>query len=92
MPILHFYTGIPVFNGIARGGNAKCSRHVMNSTKRFFFGVISTLLLAVGLARAADRLDPMSQSLRPTAGDIVVSDGPVPPCSLPCAGGDDGSK
>ena len=61
----------------------------MNSTKRLVFGVLSSLLLAGGFARAADRLDPMTQSLRPTASDVVVSDGPVPPCTPPCDGGGD---
>ena len=58
---------------------------VMNSTKRLIFGLVSTFLLAAGLARAADRFDPMSQSLRPVAGDMVLSDGGVvPPCTMPC--------
>jgi hypothetical protein len=35
----------------------------MNTTKRFLFGFLSSALLAVGLARAADILDPMSRSL-----------------------------
>jgi hypothetical protein len=43
-----------------------------NSTKRFALGFLSSLLLAVGLARAADLLDPINHSLR--AGDVVISD------------------
>lgn len=61
----------------------------MNSIKRLIFGVVSTLLLAAGLARAADRLDPMSQSLHLSSGDVVLSDGPVPPCTTSCVGGSD---
>ena len=64
----------------------------MNSTKRLIFGILSSVLLAGGFARAADRLDPMSQSLRPTASDVVLSDGPTPPCVPPCTGDDDGGK
>jgi hypothetical protein len=66
---------------------------VMNSTKRLVFGLVSTFLLAAGLARAADRFDPMSQSLRPVAGDMVLSDGTgAPPCSMPCDSGDGTNK
>lgn len=35
----------------------------MKTTKRYLFGVISTVLLAAGLVRAADRLDPVSRNL-----------------------------
>jgi hypothetical protein len=35
----------------------------MNSTKRFFLGLVSSLLLAVGFVRAADRFDPVSRAL-----------------------------
>lgn len=35
----------------------------MNITKRLVLGFASSALLAVGLARAADLFDPMSQSL-----------------------------
>lgn len=62
----------------------------MNSAKRLVLGVVSTLLLAAGLARAADRLDPMSQSDRLTLGGTVVTGASVPPCTLPCTGGDGG--
>jgi len=94
MPILQNYTGIPVVGVIAANEIARKMLGAMNSIKRLILGVFSTLLLAAGLARAADRLDPMSHSLRPSAGDVVVSDGPVPPCTLPCldGGGDDGTK
>jgi hypothetical protein len=55
----------------------------MNTPKRLFLGVLSSLLLAVGLARAADRLDPMSVSLNRTSG-TPVADGPASPCTAPC--------
>jgi hypothetical protein len=33
------------------------------NTKRFILGIISSALFAVGLTRAADRLDPLSRSV-----------------------------
>jgi hypothetical protein len=48
--------------------------------KRFVFGLLSSLLLAAGFAHAADRLDPMSLSLR---GPILQADDPAPPCVDP---------
>jgi len=59
---------------------------VMNSTKRLVLGVLSSLLLAAGFARAADRLDPMNQSLSTSGSGFVVSDGPPPPAP-PCVFG-----
>ncbi len=53
----------------------------MNATKRLVLGVVSTLLLAAGLVRAADRLDPMGHAMSPSDGDTVVLDGPVLPCT-----------
>jgi len=35
----------------------------MKTTKRMLFGLFSSLLLAIGFARAADVLDPISRSL-----------------------------
>lgn len=35
----------------------------MKATKRFFLGVVSSALFAVGFARIADQLDPMTLSL-----------------------------
>ncbi len=61
----------------------------MNASKRLILGVISTLLLAAGFARAADRLDPMNQAVYSPSKGIVLSDGtPTPP--PPCVGGGDG--
>ena len=36
----------------------------MNTIKRLVLGVLSCLLLAAGFVRAADRLDPLTQTLR----------------------------
>ncbi|HEX2852134.1 MAG TPA: hypothetical protein VHO24_02770 [Opitutaceae bacterium] len=54
----------------------------MNTTKRLVFGVLASLLLAVGFANAADRLDPMSANIGSIHG--VTDDPPGPGC-------DDGS-
>jgi hypothetical protein len=51
-------------------------RGVMKTTKRYFFGLVSSLLLAAGLARAADRFDPMSNSLASDASGSVVRSSP----------------
>jgi len=54
----------------------------MNSINRLVFGVISTLMLAFGLTRAADRLDPMNKSLRNSL-DGTLSNAAAP-CTFPC--------
>ncbi len=46
----------------------------MKNTQRWFLGLCSTLLLAAGLARAADKLDPMNQDL--SANGSVISSSP----------------
>lgn len=56
----------------------------MKNLSRFIFGVLSSLLFAVGFARAADQLDPMSLG-RATAGtETVISAAPdcVSSCNL----------
>ncbi len=58
----------------------------MNASKRLLLGVVSTLLLAAGFARAADRFDPMNHASNPSQADTIVADGPT----LPCAGGGGG--
>jgi hypothetical protein len=51
----------------------------MNITKRFCLGVLSTLLLAAGFAHAADRFDPITQSLASSMHRPLMDDGdPVP--------------
>lgn len=55
----------------------------MNASKRLLLGVVSTLLLAAGFARAADRFDPMNHASNPSQADTIVADGPA----LPCTGG-----
>jgi len=53
----------------------------MKNLKRLVLGVLSSLLFTVGFARAADLLDPMSQSL-PLATDSTISS--APDCSSLC--------
>jgi len=46
-------------------------------------GVISSLLLTVGLARAAQQLDPLSKSVAIDKGaNIDIT--PAPSCAAPC--------
>lgn len=88
MSILISSTGIPVVAALVEFLVRAKSFTAMNSTKRLVFGVISTLLLAAGLARAADRMDPVSRDVRVSASDIVLADDPPPPpCAQPCADG-----
>jgi hypothetical protein len=53
-----------------------------HTVKRFVFGILSSALLAVGLVRAADRLDPVSQSVSPT--EAVLKGGAIPGTSSEC--------
>ena len=54
----------------------------MKNLKRLVFGVLSSLLLAVGFTRAADRLDPMSQSVLVNEGNVVTAS--TPDCGSLC--------
>ena len=54
----------------------------MNKNKRFFLGLISSLLFAVGFARAAEHFDPMTQSR--ANGQVNIS-GVAPDCLSACA-------
>lgn len=56
----------------------------MNTRKRYLYGLISTLLFAVGLVRAAERFDPVKQSSvrpLPIVADAILSTGS---CSINC--------
>lgn len=55
----------------------------MKTTKRFLFGLLSSLLLAAGFARAADGLDPMTTNLGADANNHVASTA-AEPCISPC--------
>jgi hypothetical protein len=55
----------------------------MKTFKRTSFGIISSLLLAVGLVRAAQQLDPLSKSIVIDKGaNINIT--PAPGCAAPC--------
>lgn len=54
----------------------------MKNLKRFVFGVLSSLLLAVGFVQAADHLDPMTRSLSMNQENSVTSS--APDCSGNC--------
>ena len=73
-------TGIPVVDGLVGLRTARYAVGVMNTVKRFLCGVLSTLFVAVGLARAAESFEPVTVSVRSQAS--------VATASLDCAGGD----
>jgi hypothetical protein len=54
----------------------------MKNLKRLVLGVLSSLLFTIGFARAADQLDPMSQSLPQINPDAAMSG--APDCSTLC--------
>jgi hypothetical protein len=55
----------------------------MNSTKRFIFGLVSSLLLTAGFVRAANSLDPItvSQIRGDSNGSLTAA---TENCVLPC--------
>lgn len=61
-------------------------------THRLVLGLLASLLLAAGFARAADRLDPMSVSLRGSVIQSDDTDGGTGSCSMPCDDGGDGDR
>ena len=52
----------------------------MKTTNRFILGLTSSLLLAAGFARAADRLDPVVNHSASSSANLQVADG----CSTQC--------
>ena len=54
----------------------------MNSIKRLILGGISSFLLAIGFSRAADRLDPLTNSINFNNGHESL--GVAQPCTWPC--------
>jgi hypothetical protein len=51
---------------MARGARWSDRRDAMKNFKRWVLGFLSSLFLASGLARAADRLDPINRDLNGT--------------------------
>lgn len=58
----------------------------MKTSKRLVFGLLSSLLLAVGFVRAADRLDPMNNEPSVSVGGPMA---PAEGCTNPCSFADD---
>jgi hypothetical protein len=55
----------------------------MKNFKRMAFGIVSSLLLSAGLARAAQHVDPLTQSIAPNS-QANVNMTPAPDCTMPC--------
>lgn len=62
----------------------------IKTNQRFLLGLLASLLLAAGFARAADRLDPVSMSLRGSVIQKDGDDGSTSSCVGSCTGGDTG--
>jgi hypothetical protein len=75
-------TGSPVVSVVAIHSALGEIYSAMNSITRLVYGLISSLLLAAGFVRAADRFDPMTNSLRVSTGHDSL--GAAPPCIMPC--------
>ena len=75
-------TGIPVVSGVAADPWMAIIAVAMKSINRLVLGILSSLLLAAGFVRAADRLDPMSNSLSLSNDNTTV--GIAVPCTVPC--------
>jgi hypothetical protein len=69
-------TGIPVIAAMESSVECTSLRSVMKNLKRLVLGALSSLLFTVGFARAADLLDPMSQSLPQINSDSAISSAP----------------
>ncbi len=55
----------------------------MKTISRLCFGLLSSLFLAIGMVRAAERLDPVTQTSKVTADDVQQHASALP-CTLPC--------
>jgi hypothetical protein len=55
----------------------------MKTIKRMSLGIISSLLLSAGLARAAQQLDPLTQSIGRNH-TATVNEASASNCTLPC--------
>jgi hypothetical protein len=75
-------TGIPVNGAMVYTRFSAPIGFAMKNLKRLVFGVLSSLLLAVGFVQAADHLDPMSRSLSVNQENSVSST--APDCSGLC--------
>lgn len=64
------------------GGVRTEGSFAMKNLKRIVFGVLSSLLFAVGFARAAEQFDPLTRSLGWEAADALIK--PVTSTSTEC--------
>jgi len=60
------------------------ARSIMKTSKRFLFGVLSSLLLAVGFAHAADRIDPMNSKASLSSMDASKAETLKAKGNMPC--------
>ena len=67
---------------MVRGDFSARSEDAMNKLKRLMFGVLSSLLLAVGFVQAANHLDPMSRTLGVNSENSVAAT--APDCTSYC--------
>ena len=75
-------TGSPVVSAVAKRGWMEEIFSAMNSITRLIYGLLSSLLLAAGFVRAADRFDPTNNSLKlPTRAESMRA---APSCTVPC--------
>jgi hypothetical protein len=56
----------------------------MKTINRMALGTISSLLLSAGLAQAAQRLDPLSKSIRNLNLGTNLNEAPTNTCTSPC--------
>jgi hypothetical protein len=68
---------------IRRATEIGCSFSLMKTFKRTSLGIISTLLLAAGLARAAQQVDPLTKSIGLNS-HAAANEKPSCDCSSPC--------
>jgi hypothetical protein len=57
----------------------------MKNINRMALGTLSSLLLTAGLARAAQKFDPLTMSLGKQKYGAGLNEGPSSPCGVPCA-------
>lgn len=76
-------TGIPVVWPLGDAGiSGKSCPRMKNKSSRFIFGVLSSLLFAVGLSRAASVVEPLAGSLADASSKSVIAG--APDCSTYC--------
>jgi hypothetical protein len=87
----NYTTGNPVISCIETPSHSGQLQGVMNSKKRFVLGLVSSLFLACGFVRAAERLDPMTQSSHGKPITMVSAVSCGGDCNPPCWVDDSGN-